>query len=190
MEWIQRNRKKAAGLAGLVVVVVLVLVWGASRSGSPKQPATLGGPGLATPTATPGGLLTGLPDPSAVPTSQSGVLDALAAQGASVGSSSFGHGSVKSLTKHHVTIAAGSDGPLMAVGWWIPLADGQRKGSDTSHAKQFSHSDTTYGDGDWAQLLAFGSSTSKKTWCTITVDGKVVDHQEGQGPWVRVFCQR
>ena len=187
MEWIQRNPKKAAGLAGLLVLVLVVLVWGGTRSHGKKEPATLGGPTLATPTLTPGGLLTGAP--SAVPTSQSGVFDALNAQGASAGFGAFGHGSVANLAKHHVVLTAGSNGPLMAVGWWIPLADGQRKGSDTSHSRTFRHADTTYGDRDFAQLLAFGSSTSRRTWCTITVDGKVVDHQEGRGPWARVFCR-
>lgn len=187
MEWIQRNPRKAAGLAGLLVLVLVALVWGGARADGKKDPATLGGAPLATPTLTPGDLLTATP--SAIPTSQASVLDALSSQGDSVGSGASGNGSVTSLTPHHVVLTAGSNGPLMAVGWWIPLADGQRKGSDTSHSRTFRHADTTYGDRDFAQLLAFGSSTSRRTWCTITVDGRVVDHQEGRGPWARVFCR-
>lgn len=190
MEWIRRNPRRAAALGGLVVLVVLVLAWGAAGSGSSKQPATLGGPTLATPTATPSRRLTAFPSPSAVPTSQSGPLDALAATGGPGGSGAFGPGAVTSLARHHVVISAGSDAPLMAVGWWMPLADGRQKGSDTSHAERFRHADTTYGDGEYARVLAFGSSRSRKTWCTVAVDGKVVDHQEGRGPWARVFCRR
>jgi hypothetical protein len=191
MEWIQRNPKKAVGLSALVVLVVVVLVWGMSGSGTPSAEPTLGGSGLATPTATPTHVLSALPTPSAVPTSSTDVMQALAAAGSGTSESQlFGaSGSSHGLTPHHVVIAAQSDGPLMAVGWWIPFADGTRKGSDTSGSKTFSHADRTYGDNDLARILAYGGPNSKKTWCTITVDGKVTERQQAQGPYAEVFCQ-
>lgn len=189
MEWVQRNPGKATGLVVLVVLVVGVLVWGGTRSDG-SGPATLGGAVLATPTATPRGLLTDMPTPSAVDPSPSPDLPAWGALGSSAGSGSAAHGSVTGMSRHHVILRAGSDGPLMAVGWWIPFADGQRKGSDTSHSRQFRHADTTYGEGDYAQVLAFGSSTSRTTWCTITVDGTVVERRQGRGPWAKVLCRR
>jgi len=191
MEWIQRNPKKAVGLSALAVLVVVVLVWGMSGgSGTPSQP-TLGGPSLATPTATPTHILSALPTPSAVPTSTDDVLQALTAAGSGTSkSTAFGAGgSSHGLTPHRVVITAQSDGALMAVGWWIPFADGERKGADTSGSKTFTHGDHTYGDSDLARVLAYSGPDSKKTWCTITVDGKVTERQEAKGPYAEVFCQ-
>jgi hypothetical protein len=191
MEWIQRNPKKAVGLSALAVLVVVVLVWGMSGgSGTPSGEPTLGA-SLATPTATPTDVLTALPTPSAVPTSATDVMQALDAAGSGTSKTeAFGAGgSSHGLTPHHVVIAAQSDGPLMAVGWWIPFADGERKGADTSGSKTFSHGDRTYGDADLARILAYGGPNSKRTWCTITVDGKVTDRQEAKGPYAEVFCQ-
>ncbi|MGY2877152.1 hypothetical protein ACVW00_004342 [Marmoricola sp. URHA0025 HA25] len=190
MEWIQRNPKKAAGLTALAVLVVIVLVWGMSGgSGTPSGGSTPGAP-LATPTATPTHELSVLPTPSSPATGASDVLQALTANG-SFDSKSFGKpsGSSQSLTRHHVTVTAQSDAPLMAVGWWIPFADGARTGSDTSGSRSFHHSDGTYGDADLARILAYGGPYSKKTWCTITVDGKVTERQEAAGPYAKVFCQ-
>jgi hypothetical protein len=189
MEWIQRNPKKAIGLSALAVLVVVILVWGMSGSGSPSGEPTLGGPSLATPTATPTHVLSALPTPSAVPTSTTDVMQALNAAGSSEDQVFGAGGSSHGLTPHHVVIAAQSDGPLMAVGWWIPFADGERKGSDTSGSKTFSHADRTYGDNDLARILAYGGPNSKRTWCTITVDGKVTERQEAKGPYAEVFCQ-
>jgi len=188
MEWIQRNPKKAVGLSALAVLVVVILVWGMSGSGKPSGEPTLGA-SLATPTTSPTHVLSALPTPSAVPTSSTDVLQALDAAGTSDTQAFGANGSSQGLTPHHVVISAQSDGPLMAVGWWIPFADGQRKGSDTSGSKTFSHTDRTYGDADLARILAYGGPNSKKTWCTITVDGKVTERQEAKGPYAEVFCQ-
>jgi hypothetical protein len=187
MEWIQRNPKKAAGLSALAVLFVIVLVWGvAGGSGTPSSGS---GAPLATPTATPTHELSVLPTPSAPGTSASDVMQALTSNGTGSFSQSFGSGSSSSLNRHSVTVTAHSDGPMMAVGWWIPFADGARTGSDESHSRNFEHSDKTYGDSDLARILAFGGPFSKRTWCTVTVDGKVTERQEAAGPYGRVFCQ-
>jgi hypothetical protein len=189
MEWIQRNPKKTVALSALAVLVVVVLVWGmAGGSGSPQSEPTLGGSALATPTATPTHTLSVLPTPSAVPTSVGQVLNAMPAAGGAADSFGAG-GSSKSLTRHHVVVTAQSDGPMMAVGWWIPFADGDRKGGKKAPGRTFSHADGTYGDGDLARILAYGGPYSTKTWCTVTVDGKVTDRQQARGPYAEVFCQ-
>ncbi len=189
MEWIQRNPKKTVGLSALAVLVVVVLVWGMSGGSDPRG-STLGGPPLATPTATPTHQLTVLPTPSAVPTSVGSVLQGLDGSGNGSFTSSFGaNGSSKSLTSHHVVVKAGSDGPLMAAGWWIPFADGERKGGKKSPGRTYQHADHTYGDSDLARILAYGGPTSRNTWCTVTVDGKVTERQQAKGPYAEVFCQ-
>lgn len=189
MEWIQRNPKKAAGLSALAVLFVIVLVWGMSGgSGTPSGGPTLGGAPLATPTATPTRELSALPTPSAPPTSVNDVMQALTATGAAAPGSG-GFGSAHSLNRHRVTVTAHSDAPLLAVGWWIPFADGERTGSDQSGSSNYTHSDSTYGDTDLARILAYGGPFSKRTWCTVTVDGKVTERQEAAGPYAQVFCQ-
>jgi len=191
MEWIQRNPRKTAGLAALGLLFVLVVLRGVlSGPGHASTDPTLG-PSLAVPTTTPTGIPNALSSPSAVPTSTSDVMQALAAAGSAEAKGElFGAGgSAKGLTPHHVVIAAQSDGPLMAVGWWIPLADGVREGSDTSGSRSFSHGDRTYGDSDLARILAYGGPYSKTTTCTVTVDGKVTDRQSAKGPYAKVFCQ-
>jgi hypothetical protein len=186
MEWIQRNPRKAVGLSALAVLLVIVLVWGSTGgSGKPSSESTPGGAPLATPTATPTHELSVLPTPSAPSTEASDVLQAVMSNGA--GSKSFG--SAHSLNRHHVTVTAHSDAPMMAVGWWIPFADGERAGSDTSNSRAFEHSDETWGDTDLARILAYGGPFSKKTWCTVAVDGKVTVRQEAAGPYAQVFCQ-
>ena len=188
MEWIQRNPKKAAGLSGLAVLVVIMLVWAIAGGSDEPGKSTLGGAPLATPTATPTHELSVLPTPTAPGTSD--VLKALESDGKGSFSSTFNAGgSAHGLTKHKVTVTAQSDGPMMGVGWWIPFANGERKGGDASKSRSFSHSDTTYGDADLARVLAYGGPYSKRTWCTVVVDGKVTERQEAKGPYGQVFCQ-
>lgn len=188
MEWIRRNPKKAVALAALIVVCVLGIVWVSSGGDDSPESETLGGPALATPTATPSERLTVLPTPSAVPTS---IGDALAGLEASDGAFGInpGSGSSKSLPKHHVVVKAVSDGELMAVGWWIPFANGPRKGGEAPKSKTFSHGDTTYGSSDLARILAYGGPNSRHTTCTVLVDGKVTEKQSAEGPYAEVFCQ-
>jgi hypothetical protein len=188
MEWIQRNPKKTVGLAALAVLVVVIIVWGTS-GGSDSGKSTLGGPPLATPTATPSDKLTVLPTPSAVPTTVGSVLQGLDGNGNGAFTADFGQGSSKSLPRHSVSVDAGSDGPMMAVGWWIPFADGDRKGGAKGPGRSYHHSDHTYGDADLARILAYGGPYSRKTWCTVTVDGKVTERQQAKGPYAQVFCQ-
>jgi len=191
MEWIQRNPKKAVALSALLVLCLVLLVWGLTGGGddSPDSSPTLGGPSLATPTATPSQHLTVLPTPSGMPTSVDGVMQGLNSSGKGAFTKSFGTGSSKSLPKHHIVVKAVSDGEMMGVGWWIPFADGERKGGEAPKSKTFSHSDTTYGDADLGRILAYGGPTSKTTTCMIVVDGKVTEKQTAKGPYGQVFCQ-
>lgn len=187
MEWIRRNPKSAAGLAALMALLLVVLVWGLGGSDSPgEDEPTLGAPlGTPTPTRAP---LTVLPTPSGVPTSVDEMLNAFPS-GASTSGAFGASGSSKSLTRHRVTVTARSDGPMMAVGWWIPFADGERKGGEKGPGRSYQHSDGTYGDADLARVLAYGGPNSRRTWCTVTVDGKVTERQEADGPYAQVFCQ-
>jgi hypothetical protein len=190
MEWIQRNPKKAVALSALLVLCLIALVWALSGSSDDSSDSsTLGGPALATPTTTPSQHLTVLPTPSGIPTSVGGVMQGLDSSGNGAFTKSFGSGSSKSLPKHHVVVKAVSDGQMMGVGWWIPFADGERKGGEKGPGKTFDHGDTTYGDADLARVLAYGGPTSKRTTCMIIVDGKVTEKQTAKGPYGQVFCQ-
>jgi hypothetical protein len=196
MEWIQRNPKKAAGLAALVVLVLVIFVWGMSRgSSAPAAEPTLGSPTmLATPTTTPSRLLDGLPSSGVSPTggatSIAQALNAFPSAGmGNIGPGLIGSGGTNGLPPHRVVIEAGSDGPLLGVGWRIPTADGARKGKDLSYKKSFRHAATAYGRPDYAQLFTRVGPNSSVVWCTVTVDGKVTERQEAHGPWGGVFCQ-
>ena len=190
MEWIQRNPKKTVALSALLVLCLVLLVWGLSGGGdSADSTPTLGGPSLATPTTTPSEHLTVLPTPSGLPTSVGGVMQGLDSSGNGVFTESFGSGSAKSLAKHHVVVKAVSDGVMMGVGWWIPFANGARKGGEVPKSTTFSHSDTTWGDSDLARILAYGGPNSKKTTCYVIVDGKVTEKETAEGPYGQVFCQ-
>lgn len=194
MEWIQRNPKKAAGLAGLMTLVVIILVWGMSGggSGAPAAEPTLGGAPslLATPTVTPRRSLTVLPTPSGTPTSVDQVINGFPSAGmGTIGPGLIGSGGANGLPPHRVVIEAGSDGPLLGVGWRIPTANGPRKGKDLSYKNWFRHATTAYGKPDYAQLYTRVGPDSSVVWCTVTVDGKVTEHQEAHGPWGGVFCQ-
>ena len=190
MEWIRRNPRTTTALSALAVLVVVVIVWGASGGSDPTSDRpTLGGPPLATPTTTPSDKLSVLPTPSAVPTSADGALEGLRGSGGGAFTADFGQGFSTSLPRHRVVVRAGSDGPMMAVGWWIPFADGDRKGGKSAPGRSFEHSDHSYGDADLARILAYGGPYSRTTWCTVSVDGKVTDRQEADGPYAEVFCQ-
>ncbi len=194
MEWIQRNPKTAAALAALVVLCVAVLVWGTTRgSAEPQDPAA--GEPLATPTASPTRPpLTALPEgsPTAAPTGAATTLAGFPAAGmGGMGSMSgiAGQGFTDSLPRHQVVISAGADSPLAGVGWRIPLAKGARSGTEKSPGPSFSHSAVSYGNPDYAQLYTYVGPDGSHVWCTVTVDGRVTDHQEARGPWGEVFCQ-
>lgn len=193
MEWIQRNPKKAAGLSALAVLCVVILVWGMTSGGAsqPSAEPTLGVPGtLSTPTATPSRSLTVLPAPSGTPTSVGAAIKGFPSAGmGSIGPGLLGSGGANGLPPHRVVIEAGSDGPLLGVGWRIPTANGPRKGKDLSYKNWFRHSTTAYGKPDYAQLYTRVGPDSSVVWCTVTVDGKVTEREEAHGPWGGVFCQ-
>jgi hypothetical protein len=196
VEWIRRNPKAAAGLSGLAVLCAVILVWGMSGgSRSASADPTLGGPSLAVPTITPHRApLTGLASPSGTPTSMAGGMagfssSGFSSSGSSAGSGLGGPGFHDGLPPHHIVISAGSDGPLLGVGWKMPTADGPRSGKDLSGRRTFRYSTTVYGKPDYAQLYTYDGPESSTIWCTITVDGKVTEHQVAKGPWGQVFCQ-
>jgi hypothetical protein len=186
MEWIRRNPKAAVALSALAVLLVIVVVWGMSGSSS-DEPETLG-----TPSASPSSLLTReplteLPSASGSPTSVAGAIAAFPSKGMG-GLGLVGNGGTDGLPAHRVVITAGSDGPLVA-GWRIPTADGARSGKDMSLHTSFRHGATAYGRPDYAQLYAFVGQNSSTLWCTVTVDGRVTEHQVAHGPYGQVFCQ-
>jgi hypothetical protein len=189
MEWIRRNPKKAAGLSALALACAVILVWGVTN-GSGKADPTLGVTApLATPTQAPPRSLTGPLAPSAAPTSVDQVVGGLPSTGMGGISGVAGTGFNSGLKPHHIVITAESDGPLAGVGWKMPTADGPRGGKDAVGARSFRHEATVYGPPDYAQLYTFDGPESSRLSCTITVDGKVTDHQEAHGPWGQVFCQ-
>ena len=98
-------------------------------------------------------------------------------------------GTHRGLPAHHVVLTAGSDGPLLGVGWWIPTADGARVGQQGKGSASFRHEATVYGAPDYAQLYTADGPASSTVWCTVTVDGAVTDHQVAKGPWGQVFCR-
>ena len=187
MEWIRRNPKSAVALSALVVLCMIVLVWGMSGgSGRPSADATLDGPTLPAPSST----LTVLPSPSGTATSASGALTDFPAAGmGGLGPGLAGSGMNSGLPAHRVVIAAGSDGPLLGVGWRIPTADGARGGTNRSYKSSFRRAATAYGRPDYAQLYTRVGPDSSEVWCTVTVDGRVVERQVARGPWGQVFCQ-
>ena len=190
MEWIRRNPKSAVALSALVVLCMVVLVWGMS-GGSRRTSAdgTLDGPTLPAPTSTPSSKLTALPSPSGTPTSASALTDFPAAGMGGIGPGLAGSGMNSGLPVHRVVIAAGSDGPLLGVGWRIPTADGARGGKNYSYKSSFRRAATAYGNPDYAQLYTHVGPDSSEVWCTVTVDGRVVERQVAHGPWGQVFCQ-
>ncbi|HEX2895141.1 MAG TPA: hypothetical protein VHO29_14180 [Marmoricola sp.] len=190
MDWFRRNPKKAAGLSALAVLCLVVLVWGvAGGSGRNAEPSTLGAPSpLATPTKSPTRALDGLATPSGSPTPIGQMTGGFPSSG--MGAAGFaGTGFDRGLKPHHIVITAESDGPLAGVGWKMPTADGPRGGKDAVGQRSFRHEATVYGKPDYAQLYTFDGPDSSWVSCTITVDGKVTDHQVAKGPWGQVFCQ-
>lgn len=188
MEWIQRNPKTASGLAALAVLCVVIIVWGASsRSGSPAaEPATLGT--LATPTATPTRTLTALPTPVSSPPASAGSTMSLleTKMKASVGNVANGYS--HSLEPHEVVIEAGADGGLAALAWRIPHAKGTTEGSQTKPGTSWRLVKTEFGLPAYTGFYTYVGETRGQVWCTLKVDGKVVDHQEARGPWGQVYC--
>lgn len=187
MEWIRRNPKSAAALSALTVLLVVVLVWGLGGSDTPTDEPTLGAPSASpTPTRAP---LTVLPSPSAAPTSIAEAIQGFPSSGMGAGPGLLGDGATQGLPPHRVVIEAGSDGPLLGVGWRIPTADGKRAGKDLTYKNRFRHAATAYGSPDYAQLYTRVGPDSSVVWCTVSVDGRVVERKEVKGPWGGVFCQ-
>jgi len=192
MEWIQRNPKKTIALAALAAIVVVIIVWGASGGSSEARttPPADESTALAFPTTTPSRSLTALPTPSGTATSISSIVNGFPSAGmGTIGPGLLGSGGANGLPPHSVVIQAGSDGPLLGVGWRIPTADGARQGKDLSYKSSFRHATTAYGKPDYAQLFTRVGPKSSVVWCTVTVDGKVTEREEAHGPWGGVFCQ-
>jgi hypothetical protein len=188
MEWIRRNPKSAVALSALAMLCVIVFVWGMSGgSDAPSATPTLGPPTSSTAPSNP---LTALPSPTGSPSSVADAIAGFPAGGmGALGPGSAGEGFHNGLPAHRIVISAGSDGPLLGVGWRAPTADGARGGKDLSGAATFRHAATVYGKPDYAQIYTYDGPESSTVWCTITVDGRVTDHQVAKGPWGQVFCQ-
>jgi hypothetical protein len=192
MDWIRRNPKAAVALSALAVLCAVLIVWAMSRSSDATKQPLLGGPTLSgepSVTPSPSRSLTILPTPTTKSTTIGGALGGFPSAGMGVPPGMVGSGSDYGLPPHHVVITAGSDGPLLGVGWKIPTADGKRGGKDLSYKSSFSHGATAYGRPDYAQLYTRVGPNSTRVWCTVRVDGRVTEHQEGRGPWSAVFCQ-
>lgn len=189
MDWFRRNPKEAAGLSALAVLCLVVLVWGVAGGRRASEPSTLGRPApLATPTKSPTRALGGLATPSGSPTPVGQMVGSFPST--AMGEAGFaGTGFDRGLKPHHIVITAESDGPLAGVGWQMPTADGPRGGKDAVGQRSFRHEATVYGGPDYAQLYTFDGPNSSWVSCTITVDGKVTDHQVAKGPWGQVFCR-
>lgn len=191
MDWFRRNPTKAAGLSALAVLCLVVLVWDfAGGSGRTAGSSTLGAPApLATPTTSPTRSLAGLATSSGSPTPIGQVVGGGGAASGTGATGIPGTGFDRGLTPHHVVITAESDGPLAGVGWQMPTADGPRGGKDAVGQRSFRHEATVYGTPPYAQLYTFDGPHSSWVSCTVTVDGKVTDHQVAKGPWGQVFCR-
>lgn len=171
--------------------VVLILGWIGLLGRSAPEPSTLGTatpgsdlPTAVTPTRTPLETLPdlGSPAPEVTPTPTTGSF--------AVPPGLTGTGYTHSLPQHRVVLTAGTDGQIYRLGWRVPLADGSRGDiSSTPKSNPFRHVSITYGAPDYAQLHILAGPYARRTWCTITVDGKVTDHREAKGPWASLYCQ-
>jgi hypothetical protein len=206
MEWIRR-RPAAAGVAGVVAVLfVLGLVYvlssskGSVPAASPYDPSTASitpEPTLPvlTPTATP----TKAPlSAAALSAATKKLFDKYKGTGYSVGGLSSGSfslpglqgGSVyQYLPRHRIVLTVTSAAPIGIVGYVIPTSLKRPYGEVHHVGTGWSLTTTVYGGPDYAQLFMQGDQRGDPITCTITVDGKVTEHQTTEGPYARLICQ-
>lgn len=190
MEWIQRNPKRAVGLAALSVLVVIVLVWvlsGGSRGQDDK--AMLGGPPLATPTATPTRHLTLAPMPSSTPSGSSLGIGGAGSSGA-FNLEGFPGGSMyKNLPRHQVVLRVTSDAPIGTVGYVIPTSLKHSSGVVKNVGTRWSLTTPVYGKPDYARIWLQAGSRGYPITCVITVDGRETERRSTDGPYGQLICQ-
>jgi len=191
MDWMRRNPKAAAGLCALVVLCAITLAWGLSRGSGAASASSTAGPALAVPTTTPDALPTELPSASASASASPtpGSAAGLTAMDNALTGVGHGDGSAHSLEPHTVQLLAGADnGPLAWLGWRMPHAKGSTGAVDHNPGSSWSLTKTEFGLPAYSGLYTYVGEVRGRVWCTIKVDGAVVDHREARGPWGQVFC--
>ena len=190
MDWIRRNPKVAAGVSALAVLCVVVIVWGISGgSGSPSSQPTLGGPTLATPTATPSRLLDGMPTPSGSGLSALGAGGGMGSSGTVKLPGLQGGTMSKNFPRHQLNLLVTSEGQIGTVGWFIPTSLRKSYGVAKDVKHEWDLSTVVYGDPDYARIWLQAGARGFPITCTITVDGVVTEHRSTEGPYGQLLCQ-
>lgn len=125
------------------------------------------------------------PTPTALPTKAGGLPNMAGLPTAGVPGLS-GNGITRNAEPHRVTVSVKSDAPMVYAGWRVP--SGQKSGGGKA-STGFTTTVTGYGPPDWAQIFVTAGPGSRRTECTITVDGRVTEHRVATGPYAYLFCQ-
>jgi hypothetical protein len=188
MEWIRQNPKSAVAVGVIAVLCVVILGWGVTGGSDSARSETLGGPGLATPTATPDRSLAVLPTPSP----STAVLGPRAAGGAGGAMNLPGlpGGSLfKNLPRHRLHLHVTSEGPIGTVGWFIPTSLRKLSGIDKNVGHVWDLETIVYGNPDYARVWLQAGGRGYPITCTITVDGAVTEQRATDGPYAKRMCQ-
>jgi hypothetical protein len=192
MEWVRSNPKRAAAVSAVAVLAVVALVWG-MFGGSGASGDSLGTAPLATPTATPGSSLTGMPTPSTGTATPGGGMTVLPGGGASAGSFFLpglpGGSMWRNLPRHRLVMHVTSEGPIGTVGWYIPTSLRKLSGVEKNVQHEWRLTTTVYGGPDYGRIWLQAGSRGYPITCTITVDGRVTEQRSTDGPYARLLCQ-
>lgn len=197
MEWVRRNRGKAAVLSVFALLLLVALVRGVLAGGRGSSDAGAAVP-LATPTAMPDHQLTTVPTPDSLPSptaddAPAGDLPGPLGDPVSVGRSLYdglrGQSNAQSIPSHLVELTLSSEHKLPFVIYNIPTSRDHPGGKSTDLGTTWSLATTVYGKPDYAQLFTRAGPEGYPITCQITVDGRVTARLTTGGPYGKIFCQ-
>jgi hypothetical protein len=204
-DWMRARPKLTAALAGLVGLAILTLVVVMVSSGnkpSSKEPADFGAPLPTAPSRSPVKLPTTTPttSPSTAAQVQAASQRAFKNFGKGFNSGGFGSGGINApglqgsslyqyLPKHTILLRVTSEAPIGTVGYIVPTSLRRSSGIVKNVRNAWSLTTTVYGDPDYARLYMQAGARGFPITCTITVDGHVTEQRSTEGPYGQLICQ-
>lgn len=182
-------RRLVGVLAALVVLVLVVGTWVLTRS---HDRSSVGAPS-ALPSST--------PSPSAAVTSRAGTArDTSTGRGAAVpgpvsgaaakeGAGMTGGSRLISLPKHQLVVRVTSETEMFRVGYVVPTSLEKSYGVEYDVGRTWELRTVVYGKPQYARIYLQAGPYGIPVKCTITVDGKVLERRETEGPWGQLICQ-
>lgn len=94
-----------------------------------------------------------------------------------------------SLPKHELVVRVTSEADMFRVGYVVPTSLEKSYGVEYDVGRTWELRTVVYGKPKYARIYLQAGPYGIPVKCTITVDGKVLEQRDTEGPWGQLICQ-